>query len=117
MSGELEKPTVRAAQRGKGVSTSLVIGTVVLGVLLGFMAGLIYSTSVGSTQGESSVLYDEELVASLVDRVSPAVVEITVIRRPGGLDLPGTGVGTGSGFLVDSEGHIVTNHHVVDGAQ
>ena len=113
MSGELEKPTVRAAPRGKGVSTSLVIGTVVLGVLLGFMAGLIYSTSVGSTQGESSVLYDEELVASLVERVSPAVVDITVIRRPGGLDLPGTG----SGFLVYSEGHIVTNHHVVDGAQ
>jgi len=29
----------------------------------------------------------------------------------------GEGVATGSGFLIDTEGHVVTNSHVVDGAE
>ena len=45
----------------------------------------------------------------LYKRVLPGVVEITV----------GSGFGAtagGSGFVLDEEGHIVTNHHVVNGA-
>jgi serine protease Do len=84
--------------------------------------------------------------ADVVERVTPAVVNVTVaqearqtlsipggsvpdegsplyefFKRFGGLDempVPGPRQrrGEGSGFLIDAEGHIVTNHHVVEGA-
>jgi len=51
-------------------------------------------------------------LAPLYDRVNKGVVLIQVLitrgRQPTG--------GTGSGFVLDDEGHIVTNHHVVSGA-
>ena len=58
------------------------------------------------------MLYDEKAVTSLYERVGPAVVEITV-SRPGVFR---EAAASGSGFLVDAEGHIVTNYHVVEGA-
>ncbi len=71
-------------------------------------------------------------VADLVERVRPSVVGITTRREvsgvPGGLS-PFFGVpfgngqggsrmerGLGSGFIIDAAGLIVTNHHVIDGA-
>ena len=44
---------------------------------------------------------DELLVANVYDRVAPAVVRIE------------TGEGLGSGYLIDTSGHIVTNNHVI----
>ena len=58
-------------------------------------------------------------VAALYKRVKDSVVEIHAAN--GGSQsqtLPDTtpGEATGSGFVIDDEGHIVTNQHVVDGA-
>ncbi|RMF26933.1 MAG: PDZ domain-containing protein [Chloroflexi bacterium] len=61
---------------------------------------------------------EEQIVTGVYDRVSPSVVHITsrtevfdffrgIVPREG----------TGSGFVWDREGHIVTNHHVIEGAQ
>ena len=82
----------------------------------------------------SSSARDGCSVAALVERVRPAVVGITTQREVSGgavSDLPplfahpfgGDGQGRsrvergmGSGFLIDASGLIVTNHHVIDGA-
>ena len=56
----------------------------------------------------NKVLMEDALV-QLYDRVSPGVVSIQVYSQFGG--------GLGSGFVIDKEGHIVTNYHVVDGAE
>lgn len=61
---------------------------------------------------------EEQLVISVYERVSPAVVHITsrVIVLSFFLE-PIPQEGTGSGFIIDKEGHIVTNNHVIEGAE
>lgn len=67
--------------------------------------------------------------APLVNRVKAAVVTITaseIVRasdgaqpfaRPGRQPQERNVRGLGSGFIIDAEGHIVTNNHVIDGAR
>jgi S1-C subfamily serine protease len=53
-------------------------------------------------------------VVSVVERVGPAVVNIAVRMKPRAGSPAG---GTGSGFLLAPDGYIVTNSHVVRGAE
>jgi S1-C subfamily serine protease len=64
---------------------------------------------------------EEDLLINLYERVNPAVVNIRVTKRveqPATFLTPGElyQEGQGSGFVWDQEGHIVTNNHVVEGA-
>jgi S1-C subfamily serine protease len=60
---------------------------------------------------------EEQLVTHLYQRVSPAVVHITAeIITMDFFFGPTPSEGTGSGFVVDSAGHIVTNYHVIEDA-
>jgi S1-C subfamily serine protease len=53
-------------------------------------------------------------VAALYDRVSPGVVFVQANSGRGDLPFPGGGqAASGSGFVIDDEGHIITNDHVV----
>ena len=51
----------------------------------------------------------ETRLTDLYRQVAPGVVAIRVYTEQGG--------GQGSGFVYDKQGHIVTNYHVVDGAE
>ncbi len=51
----------------------------------------------------------EEVLVALYQKASPGVVSIQVTSE--------LGVGQGSGFVVDKEGHIVTNYHVIEGSE
>ena len=55
----------------------------------------------------------DALLASLYQRVNPAVVYIEVLMQRGGGLQP---VSSGSGFMIDKDGYVVTNNHVVEGA-
>ena len=60
---------------------------------------------------------EEQLIINLYERVSPAVVHITAqIITMDFFFGPSPSEGTGSGFVVDDAGHIVTNNHVIEGA-
>jgi S1-C subfamily serine protease len=60
---------------------------------------------------------EEEQIIDVYARVSPAVVFITsrVLVRDFFMGIMPQ-EGTGSGFVVDKEGHVITNNHVVEGA-
>ncbi len=61
----------------------------------------------------------DQLFSSVYQQVSPSVVAINVISRQSGSGFFGQSgevVASGSGFVIDKQGHIVTNNHVVDGA-
>ncbi len=56
---------------------------------------------------------------SVLKRVEPAVVTVTNLQQmSGGFSNPSSqpqAAGIGTGFVIDDQGHIVTNWHVVDG--
>jgi serine protease Do len=76
-------------------------------------ASLPQATSVGSVQ--PLAIDEQSATIAVAAKVSPAVVKITVT----GSDQGNTGVipatGVGSGVIYDSNGWILTNHHVVEG--
>ena len=70
------------------------------------------------------------MLRNVYEQVNPAVVNITILMNHpaigGNSDIPVpnggeedglTPVGAGSGFVWDTQGHIVTNYHVVEGAE
>jgi serine protease Do len=70
----------------------------------------------------SAPLFDEATTVSMYEQSIPAVVQIeSVVEATSKLPTPfnlGTPKqqGLGSGFLIDGQGHILTNNHVVDRA-
>ena len=80
---------------------------------------VVAATTTPSADADLAVLEAQDrLISDLYARVSPSVVHITsqVIT----VDFfygPTPSEGTGSGFVLDKEGHIVTNYHVVQGAE
>jgi len=59
--------------------------------------------------GSNNQTQSEDTLVNIYQQVSPGVVTIQVTTSAGG-DL-------GSGFVYDTEGHIITNYHVVQDAQ
>lgn len=60
----------------------------------------------------------ERRVIDVYERVAPAVVSITtrtIVRDFFYNEIPQEG--SGSGFIIDHQGHLLTNYHVVEGAQ
>jgi S1-C subfamily serine protease len=61
---------------------------------------------------------EEQLVTNLYQRVGPSVVHITAqVVTMNFFFGPMTSEGAGSGFVYDEDGHIVTNYHVIEGAE
>ena len=75
---------------------------------------------------EGGVDYETAVLTNIYDQVNPSVVNVTVLgdvdseqlQLPFGQPEPDSlfPLSNGSGFVWDLEGHIVTNNHVVDGA-
>ncbi|MBX3012730.1 MAG: trypsin-like peptidase domain-containing protein [Caldilineaceae bacterium] len=128
--------------RGRG-KRAYMIALLVLTLVLGaWYAPLLWSTvnvnakpaALGNTrfyeaqsmQVDPALLSGQEAFADLYEQISPSVVSIQVTARASTINIPGFSFpqdeaplqqGQGSGFIFDNEGHIVTNNHVVDGAE
>ena len=68
----------------------------------------------------ADLLPDERETVELFERASPSVVNVTNLglarASPFSRDVTEYPQGTGSGFLWDARGHVVTNYHVVAGS-
>jgi len=77
------------------------------------------STADTSTPSAQPVAQTTSAISAVYERVKDGVVEVQTSTGgqtdPFGNQTPGGA--TGSGFVIDEEGHIVTNQHVVDGAE
>ncbi|MBI2917704.1 MAG: trypsin-like peptidase domain-containing protein [Chloroflexi bacterium] len=93
------------------------LAAVVMLLGLGAAGGALAAETLFGAASASPVLFDEAAVVSLYETASPAVVEVQVTEPPARVFrslVPQSS--QGSGFLVDAEGHILTNYHVVQGA-
>jgi serine protease Do len=125
------------------MSRRFTLVTIVLVAVVAFLVGAIVAGGFGQSplaagapdtdaSGEAAVPPRPSLTslvnfADVVERVNPAVVSIDATARGdaewrrGQPGVPGTQEhtprrGTGSGFIIDEDGHVLTNHHVVGGA-
>jgi S1-C subfamily serine protease len=93
-------------------------------VVLGFALGTAVAPGKAETNtvellvaqtGNQFVTDDEGIFSEVYNRVSPSVVSINIATRHAGTDVfvPES---LGTGFVIDKQGYIVTNYHVVEGA-
>lgn len=72
-------------------------------------APTLSTVSQSSSQAVATNLTTDAILAALYERVNPGVVSIVVTTADS--------AGSGSGFVYDQDGHILTNYHVVEGAE
>ena len=88
----------------------------VLGVTV--LMGLGAKRATAQAPDQSNLLEVERRTISIFERASPSIVQI--VGRKGSTDMistddKNTGTQSGSGFVWDGLGHVVTNNHVVEG--
>jgi 2-alkenal reductase len=66
-----------------------------------------------SEESITEVDAEDAMLINLYQRSNPGVVYIEVLVEEEGTLIP---LGSGSGFVIDAEGHIITNNHVVEEA-
>jgi S1-C subfamily serine protease len=112
--------------RGKLAAVAALVAAAVLGGLVAIGVGSALTGEAGTT----TVVQEPEAAASELEvpaaqredglsiediyrRAAPGVVQVTAL---GADPFLGQREGLGSGFVIDKAGHIVTNFHVIDGA-
>jgi serine protease Do len=124
-----KKPTNRSKRLSLGLVVFLIIASLIFGAI-GGVGGIILLSNQGqdvlkslgitedvkipTTQTKEIVVEESSAVIEAVDKVRPSVVSVIASEKV--LDLFGnssTQVSGGSGFIVTSDGYIVTNKHVV----
>ncbi len=72
-----------------------------------------------ATLGQASLPSAEENTIKIYNQVVPSVVNVTNIKLVGDwlFGMEKVPAGTGTGYVWDKDGHIVTNYHVVEGGR
>jgi putative serine protease PepD len=90
----------------------------VVGLLGGALSGALVSGTVGGARGPS-VFEGEQAAPAPLEPENGSVAAVAQALLPSTVQIiarGGAGTGTGSGFVVDRQGHVITNNHVVSGA-
>jgi putative serine protease PepD len=110
------QPTRRRRRRSRaGLLVAGVVGLCLLSGLVGGVAGQLLDDRVnlaGSTLPEPGPGATDRPAGSIASIAATALPSVVTIKVDGGAE----GAATGSGFVIDAKGHILTNNHVVEGA-
>ncbi len=119
-------PTRAAGQGDQGRRLTIILMVLVC-LVLAFQARQWLSSSPHDRNAaprtvtpRGNLAQDEIATIELFEQVSPAVVfitSLTIKRDFFSLNALQTPKGSGSGFIWDENGYIVTNYHVIEGAQ
>ncbi len=113
-SGKVSDPYLRRVQLIFVGLLLLVIVWTFLPLLEQWVSGLVSEPRVVTPRGELAA--DEQTTVEIFRQASPSVVYITTLQRlrnPWTRDIFSLPQGTGSGFIWDDLGHVVTNNHVI----
>ena len=99
---DVKKRNTRTVSFGIAISMALIAG--VVGSVVGRTSATL-DTRTNLVSTKSTIERKPDSIAGIAARVSPSVVSIEVSKGNNG--------GTGSGFFLDSTGHILTNNHVI----
>jgi S1-C subfamily serine protease len=103
----------------------LLVALVIVGAVAGWLwfhhpqSGLNPDAQSLPVAARGPLLKEEQANIQLYEKVSSSVVHVTNLAQSGSrfsLNVQEVPKGTGSGFVWDDQGHIVTNYHVVQGA-
>ena len=106
-------------------STPAIVA-IVYALIVSAVAWTAIPQSAGASPGNGTATVDltpqdgELTTVELVEQVNPAVVTVynlTTLENELTGELQEVPQGTGTGFIIDEEGHIVTNWHVVTGGE
>ncbi|MGH2558593.1 MAG: S1C family serine protease [Thermomicrobiales bacterium] len=112
-------------RRRRGIAVTAFLTLLIAIAVAGFNVGGVLATSVATpdaqlTSLDQTTATTDRSVADIAEQANQAVVTVTnlqSIQDPfgrGGSDEP-RAVGSGSGYIIDEDGHVVTNAHVVAG--
>lgn len=117
----LTPPPGRRSWRGVLVASAAAVALALSAGTAGAVVGSLATADDGSSTAASaatSTAFDGDSVdvASVVDSLRASVVSVdtTVQTRQGPFPVEGHGAGTG--VVIDDDGHVLTNAHVVEGA-
>jgi S1-C subfamily serine protease len=97
----------------KGKIIAVIIVLVIAATAYGMGYGAFFNNKEASA--ETAILYNSDTVSSIYEAASPAVFQIQVTEESSNIFGNRSQEGRGTGFLIDTQGHILTNNHVVEG--
>jgi S1-C subfamily serine protease len=126
-------PEGEAARASRGVSLALAVPLALALFALVFwrlsagspagpiQAAALFAPAQSAADHRAALLPEELETVELFERASPSVVYVTNLglarSSPFSRDVTEYPQGSGSGFLWDGRGHVVTNYHVIAGSQ
>jgi putative serine protease PepD len=109
----LEDLEASAGNKRTMPTASIVVLALVAGLLGGILGGDatkgLISSGVNLVSSTSTIERSPDSVAGIAARVLPSVVSIETMSKDGG--------GSGSGFVIDPNGYLLTNNHVIADAE